>query len=786
MFTTALVGYMPAKALSEAPQAAGEIFELPDIVDSAEAEKNGYVGRVKAQEKNLYTFVFSNEDGTRTMRVYSHPVKYVASDGSVRDISLDVKSKKGGGFVSADHEILTTFESKLTDGISLAYNDIEIELVPNLGLGTVPSARSDGKKVTYDTSNTTSYVYELTYAGFKEDIVVKEYTGQTEYSFTLFTNGLALYEEYGSYYLADAFGNVKANIGDIIVFTADERNNTMGSMTCETVRANEEYLLTIHLDAEYLADEATVYPIRIDPTIEINYGASGSGAIEDVTINQNVTFAGSSGSLYVGRHPAGSLSRILMRFPNLDFGDIEYTDITAASVELRDLMCQGDENITIECRVYNKASPAWSESGSTSWTSVGSSYIGTFLDSKTVSYGYGYDGGQRYSFNILPAAKAWASGSQSPAKGLVFKANSSFENQTGDAINKWYKTFAAYNRASNQPSLSISYYTSNGNNTIQRNLYYSKYDPDKFNYYNESLPIGDSIQLRMNCYGYAFGYIFDGYAIFDDEIGYKQQPGEFASTSNKGNVLPLIANSATTLMNNVVSNMMLDATRLGFSVTEYTPLASSTVMQCGTYNRLIALVTGVDDYHFYIQHNDGTWSHKPGLYPVTNLSLDTNISLTNSNIQSLANEGYYEGGELKFFVITKTAVVDYPHGERCCLNWPCNHSQSSLYLREQAGDYLQTAKDKNLGNTVARIDFADDHDVYCFSPTSTRTYTITTICSSDADLDCMVYDDTGDMIEYSNNTGQISMSIVLISGENYFFDIYNYSSTVTDYTFTIS
>ena len=27
----------------------------------------------------------------------------------------------------------------------------------------------------------TSFVYELTYAGFKEDIVVEEYTGQTEY-----------------------------------------------------------------------------------------------------------------------------------------------------------------------------------------------------------------------------------------------------------------------------------------------------------------------------------------------------------------------------------------------------------------------------------------------------------------------------------------------------------------------------------------------------------------------------------------------------------------------------
>ena len=303
----------------------------------------------------------------------------------------------------------------------------------------------------------TSFVYELTYAGFKEDIVVEEYTGQTEYEFTLFTNGLTLCEEYGSYYLADAEGNVEATIGDIIVFTADERNNTMGSMTCETVRANQEYVLTIHLDAEYLADEDTVYPIRIDPTIEINYDNNGAGAIEDVTINQNSTFSGTSGSLYVGRHPAGSLSRVLMRFPNLSLNGIAADQITAATVELRDLMCQGDEDITVECRIYNKTSPDWSEAGTTTWSSVGTSYLGSLLDSHVISYGQGNVGNHRYSFNILTAAKAWANGTQSPAKGLVFKANSTFENQTGDAIKTWYKTFAAYNRSDYRPSLTIDY-----------------------------------------------------------------------------------------------------------------------------------------------------------------------------------------------------------------------------------------------------------------------------------------------------------------------------------------
>ena len=468
-----LTGFAPANAVADSTATGSEVFELPDIVDSVEAKENDYVGRVEAEEKDLYTFVFANGDGTNTMRIYSHPVKYVADDGSIRDISLDIEAKRGGGFVTADHEIVTTFESKLTDGITLEYNDVEIMLVPELGLGTMPTAElsTDGKVVTYEMNDITSFVYELTYAGFKEDIVVEEYTGQTEYEFTLFTNGLTLCEEYGSYYLADAEGNVEATIGDIIVFTADERNNAMGSMTYETVRANQEYVLTIHLDADYLADEDTVYPIRIDPTIEINYDNNGAGAIEDVTINQNSTFSGTSGSLYVGRHPAGSLSRVLMRFPNLSLNGILADQITAATVEIRDLMCQGDEDITVECRIYNNASPAWSESGTTTWSSVGTSYAGTLLDSHVISYGQGNVGNHRYSFNILTAAKAWANGTQSPAKGLVFKANSTFENQTGNAIKTWYKTFSSYNRAGEyRPSLSITYSAIDFNTAITATL----------------------------------------------------------------------------------------------------------------------------------------------------------------------------------------------------------------------------------------------------------------------------------------------------------------------------
>lgn len=78
---------------------------------------------------------------------------------------------------------------------------------------------------------------------------------------------------------------IKATIGDIIIFTADEKNNAFGELKAETVVENEEYRMTIVLDPEYLADPETVYPIRIDPTVEITYDNNGAGAIEDVTIN---------------------------------------------------------------------------------------------------------------------------------------------------------------------------------------------------------------------------------------------------------------------------------------------------------------------------------------------------------------------------------------------------------------------------------------------------------------------------------------------------------------------
>jgi len=468
--------------------------EAPLASSDAEAQRKSeitpYVGRLKAAEKDLHTFVYANADGTHTMRVYSHPVKYLDEEGDVRDISLDIARDEAGRLASVDHPVRVRFEGSLSDGVSVSRDDINVRMIPleAADAKAAKTAQSDGDRVAYAIDDRTVYEYRLTYSGVKEDIVVSEYTGKTEYRFRLLTNGLTPVLRDGGYCLVDDNKQIKATIGDIIVFTADDRNNTMGALSCSTVVEGQEYLLTIHLDGDYLRDEKTTYPIRIDPTLEVNYATNGAGAIEDITLNSLDSSVGTSGSLFVGLRQVYGISRVLMRFPYLT----SYLDIIgfsgnleSAHVEIRDLLCQSNQNMTIECRVYNKTAPAWSESANSSWNDVGSAYVGDLLDSKlvTLSGGNVADDAQRYRFDITDLACEWLDGTEDPAKGIVFKAQSTFENQTGSAINYWNKTFSSFNRDVYQPSLTLTYRTQ-----------------IVLNEYEVELDVGESYQLEVDSY----------------------------------------------------------------------------------------------------------------------------------------------------------------------------------------------------------------------------------------------------------------------------------------------
>lgn len=764
---------------------AGETYGSDEIVDKLLEDKENsgekHVGRLKEAESDLSTFVYKNDDGTNTMEVFDHPVKYIDGDGATRDISLSLK-KEQSGYTPVAHEIATAFPEELGDGIALSKDDISLTLIPKDSANTTKAVISgDQKSVAYPLDEKTSYEYSLTYTGFKEDIVVEEYNGRTEYEFTLMTGGLTLREEDGSYTLVNDSGEIKAIVGDIIVFTADERNNCLGTMTYKTVRENEEYRLTIHLDDEYLRDEKTVYPIRIDPTIEINSSNNGSGAILDMTVNSNTSTSGTSSSLYVGNRATYGSSRVLMRFPNLNLSGIACADnIIFATVSLRDLLCES-ESMNINCHKFSNYS--WNETSSYTWDSL-QVYIATpLLSSRVVSYANGQAKNHTYDFPITIAVKDWKNSGNSTQNAIMFKADLGVESSSTYI----HKTFCSYNGTSlYRPSLKIIYATG-----LATSEFYSEYSPAKYN----DAPNASSIditksqpyaQYRMNCYGYAMGFILNGNAVLNSQGGYKQWPGEFANDSAKKHTKPnIVSNDPKTSIENIIYNMQRDAQRWGYTVTKV-PTDSVDFSQYGKTSRLIALVTGKYDFHFYRQESNGDWSHKPGSTQVTNKEILAdgtigNTVLKNSNIISLANRGPYAKGALQFLSVTKSAAVDFPHAERCCNSFPCTtHAQTAIYKNDMAGDYLKSAKNITGTITNGKLDYMNDYDWFRFAKSGNVTYSEVFLSTRSSTMVLKVYNNSGALIKTIKG-GESGVGLQMTGQQTYYFCVYSTSKDMESY-----
>ncbi len=795
--------------------------QLPAAISEAEAAERGYVARLSDAEPNLHTLIFENADGTRTLRLFDHPVKY-EENGAVKDISLDIETTTGG-FASAQSPINVSFPLILSNGIALAYEDVDVSMTPLPSsappLGSITTVNmtgtlsEDNRTVSYDYDPDTVFEYQLTYAGFKEDIVVKEYTGQTEYAFLLHTGGLTLTEAGGSHFLTDEKGEIRATLGDVIILTADGCNNALGSMTYETVKANDTYLLTIHVDAAYLADENTAYPIRIDPTLEINYEGSGAAAIEDATVISQSVYPYpeyNSSYLFVGRHATFGITRTLMKFPGLDLDMIgTASQIISARLEVSHISYAANAaSVSVSCHAFGGA---W-EVETVSWANTSSAAIyPTPSDSKSIFPGNGDDeitgNTDRYSFNLTSIVQMWKDGTASPSKGIVLKASSSVENGTASA----YASLASYNRPADRPSFTMVYSNPYNSSTSDTSFYTNSIlGPQSFtiNSGTEShtltFPIynDDNLQLRANCYGYALKMACEStienagypYPYFDvngdlqfDYYCYGQQPGEFGDksslnefangTSNYDKTISLYRHFGITI-DHVMNMIELDFQRLGYEIVSTAKYQTASEISSGglTNKRLVLLVVGNGDYHFYLQHYNNMWSHKRGCLAAQSTCIgncNTTTYLTNQTILDHCQEGGYNADYI-FFYIDKPAPIDYFHGdgmEQTCVDY------TPLDQRDMAGWYnrqIDQSKSAFSSGTMisGTIDYIGDDDNYAFDLSVTRQYTFVVTTKKDGSqyshpICVEITDSSGQTISSGVYSGNETFTATLSAGQIY-------------------
>ena len=113
--------------------------DIPEVVSDESVKNNKHVNRLYEQEEDLYTVLFQNEDGTKTMYNYANPVKYVDKDGKVKDKSNKLTEKikknkytKDYAYVNEENDVNTYFPKEINDeqGIVIEKDGISIEMSP--------------------------------------------------------------------------------------------------------------------------------------------------------------------------------------------------------------------------------------------------------------------------------------------------------------------------------------------------------------------------------------------------------------------------------------------------------------------------------------------------------------------------------------------------------------------------------------------------------------------------------------------------------------------------------
>lgn len=386
------------------------------------------------EEETLSSYVFLNADGSKTAYFMDQPVKFENTDGAAVEKNLTLTAATEG-YTTTQNDIQLTIPTDPTNGIRLVYNNHYITLIPQGGTLTAGAQATDGF-VTYPDyyGEGMSLRYTPTLSGVKEDILLDSYSGVNSFTFRLNTGGLNLYQASGRYFLAESKTSAdRIELGDVVAYDANTQFS-IGTMTAQTIMAGQSYMLTLTVDEAFLTDENTVYPVIIDPTMEVRASNSSSNII-DAPIFDGYPNTNYGNFIFnrVGKVSAYGVGRTVVKLPTLTESDT-YTSLSADNItSVKFYVKEASGTAAISVSVYPLVgNSVWTESNVT-WNNAGSA-DGAAIDTQSLSYT------NWKSFDITSLVKKWKTGDYDENCGFIMigssTTNKSFfasEHSTADS-----------------------------------------------------------------------------------------------------------------------------------------------------------------------------------------------------------------------------------------------------------------------------------------------------------------------------------------------------------------
>jgi len=376
-----------------------------DYVDNAAFEAANHTKRLEYLEE-LNSYVFENEDGTRTVYMLDENVKYINEYGEIKEKDLTLKTT-AKGYTTTENDISLLIPTDVSSGIGISYKGYDVKLTPQ-GISKASSkAFAESGAVSYDKAygEKTSLKYTPLLSGIKEDIVLESYTGATQFSFILETDGLNLYSSKDGYYLStDATSKAVFELGKVIIYDAVGVPD-MGRMTAQTVEAGSKYIITVIANEEFLTNKDTVYPVTIDPSINVSDN-NAADSIIDATIHAGYPTTNFGDVAYnrIGKRAGDfGIGRTVVKLPGLMsnsiYTQLSVNQITNVSFCVKEVLGTGTKYVNLYPLVTNTT---WTET-SVTWNNVGSYDIAS-------NFGANMPAGETTAFNITNLVKQWRLG----------------------------------------------------------------------------------------------------------------------------------------------------------------------------------------------------------------------------------------------------------------------------------------------------------------------------------------------------------------------------------------